>query len=100
MLIMPSMPTRKCESMSILTEREREILRHLKDGESVMTIGRKLKTPVTSISRSITSIKRKAQDMEEDISFLQEIGYLSISKGQIFFTAPDRDPKSLAKRKQ
>ncbi len=85
--------------MGVLTEREREILRHLREGESVMQIARKLQTPVTSISRSITSIKRKAKDMEEDVTFLQEIGYLTLSKGHITFTAPDRDPKALSKQR-
>ena len=83
--------------MGILTEREKEILRHLREGESVMEIARKLQTPVTSISRSITSIKRKAKDMEEDIAFLQQIGYLTLSKGHLAFTAPDRDPKALSR---
>lgn len=83
--------------MAILTEREREILRHLRQGESVMEIARKLQTPVTSISRSITSTKRKARDMEEDILFLQEIGYLSLSKGHVVFFTPDRDPKMLSR---
>lgn len=83
--------------LGILTEREKEILRRLREGESVMEIARRLQTPVTSISRSITGIKRKAKDMEEDVAFLQEIGYLSLSKGYVSFTAPDRDPKALSK---
>lgn len=86
--------------MGILTEREKEIFRHLREGKSVIEISRVLKTPVTSISRSITSIRRKSQDMEEDIKFLQEIGFLSIEKGHLKFISPDRDPKALGKIKQ
>ena len=85
--------------MAILTEREKEILRHLRAGETVMQVARSLQVPVTSVSRSITSIKRKAKDMEEDIAFLQQIGYLTLSKGHIAFITPDRDPKALSERR-
>ena len=85
--------------MGILTEREKEILRHLREGKSVMDIGRLLEVPVTSVSRSITSIKRKARDMEEDIAFMLEIKYVSIDKGRIRFLTSDRDPKAIRKVK-
>jgi len=85
--------------MGILTEREKEILRRLREGKGVNDISKILKTPVTSISRSITSIRRKSQDIEQDIEFLQEIGFLSIEKGHLKFISPDRDPKSLGKIK-
>jgi hypothetical protein len=55
--------------MGILTEREKDILRHLQREKSVMDIGKLPEVPVTSVSRSITSIKRKARDIEEDIDF-------------------------------
>lgn len=85
--------------MGILTERERDVLRRLRDGKSVNEISKALKTPVTSISRSITSVRHKAQDIEDDLSFLQEIGYLSIEKGRLKFISPDLDPKALGKIK-
>jgi hypothetical protein len=83
--------------MGFLTEREKEILRHLREGKSVMDIGKLLEVPVTSVSRSITSIKRKARDIEEDIAFLREIGYLSFDKGKMKFISADRDPKALGR---
>jgi len=85
--------------MGFLTEREKEILRHLREGKSVMDIGKLLEVPVTSVSRSITSIKRKARDIEEDIAFMREIKFLSIEKGRIVYLTPDRDPKALKKVK-
>jgi hypothetical protein len=83
--------------MGILTEREEEILRHLRRGKSVMDIGKLLEVPVTSVSKSITSIKRKARDIEEDIAFMREIGYLSFDKGEMKFISGDRDPKVLGR---
>jgi len=44
----------------ILTPREKEILRYLRQGKSVKDIGKLVGTPITSISRSVTSIRRKA----------------------------------------
>ena len=69
----------------------------LKNGMSAKEIAGKLHIPVTSVSRSITSIKHKAQDIEEDIMFMKEIGFLSLV-GQIKFITPDRDPKALSKK--
>lgn len=86
--------------MGILTEREKEIMSLLKQGKSVKDIGKALEIPVTSVSRSITSIRRKAQDMEEDILFLKKIGYLDIKSGEICFITPDRDPKALGREKK
>lgn len=83
--------------MGILTEREKEIIRMLKNGMSAKKIAGKLDIPVTSVSRSITSIKRKAQDIEEDLLFMREIGFLSM-EGQVKFITPDRDPKALSKK--
>jgi len=98
-LIWPANPHSHMIVMGILTEREKEILRLLREGKGVMDIGKLLEVPVTSISRSVTSIKRKARDIEEDIAFMREIKYLSIDKGQIKFLTPDRDPKALKKVK-
>jgi len=99
-LITASWFTPSWEFMGNLTEREKEILRRLKDGKTVNEIGKNLGTPVTSISRSITSIRRKAGDLEEDIAFLQEIGYLSFEKGRFKFVSPDKDPKALGKMRR
>ena len=85
--------------MGILTEREKEILRLLREGKGVMDIGKLLEVPVTSISRSVTSIRRKARDIEEDIAFMREIGYLSFDKGEMTFLSADRDPKALGRKK-
>lgn len=85
--------------MGILTEREKEIMTLLKKGESVKEIGKTLEIPMTSVSRSITSIRRKARDIEEDIEFFQDIGYLNIRDGILAFTTPDRDPKALGRTK-
>jgi len=98
-LIWPSGPHYHMIVMGFLTEREKEILRLLREGKGVMDIGKLLEVPVTSISRSVTSIKRKARDIEEDVAFMREIKYLSIDKGQIKFLTPDRDPKALKKVK-
>lgn len=86
--------------MAYLTEREKEIVILLKQGMSVNDIGKKLNTPTTSISRSITSIRRKAQDIQEDVSFLKDIGFLKIEGGEISFISPNRDPKALGKKKR
>ena len=83
--------------IGILTERKKEILWHLRKGKSVMDIGKLLEIPITSVSRPITSIKRKARDIEEDIAFMREIGYISFDKGEIKFIFADRDPRALAK---
>jgi DNA-binding NarL/FixJ family response regulator len=85
--------------MGILTPREKEILRYLRQGRSAEGIGRLEGTPVTSISRSITSIRRKVQDIEGDIQFFCEIGYASIEKGRLKSLTPNRDPKALSKER-
>jgi len=84
--------------MGILTTREKEILTYLRQGKSIKEIGRLEKTPMTSISRSITSIRRKAQDIEEDVQFFSEIGYVSLDKGHLKFLTADRDPKALSRK--
>jgi DNA-binding NarL/FixJ family response regulator len=86
--------------MGILTAREKEILKYLRQGKTVKEVGKLVGTPVTSISRSITSVRRKAQDIEEDIQFFCEIGYASMDKGRLKFLTPDRDPKALSKGRE
>ena len=86
--------------MGILTPREKEILEYLRLSKSVKEIGKLEGTPITSISRSITSIRRKAQDIQEDVQFFCEIGYVSIEKGRLKFLTPNRDPKALSKKRE
>ncbi len=84
--------------MTYLTEREKDVISMLKQNMSVNEIGKKLNTPTTSISRSITSIKRKAQDIQEDVAFLRDVGFLKIEAGELSFISPNRDPKALSKK--
>ncbi len=84
--------------MTYITEREKVIVMLLKEGLSVRDIGIKLNTPMTSISRSITSIRRKAQDIQEDVTFFKDVGFLRIEDGELLFLSPDRDPKFLGKK--
>lgn len=83
--------------MGILTERERQVIRTLKDGVSVGDIGKKFKVSETSVSRSITNVKRKILDMEDDFSFLVEVGFFTIRNNQIECISESRDPKALAR---
>lgn len=85
--------------MTYLTEREKEVVSMLKQGMSVNDIAAKLKIKTTSISRSITSIRRKAQDIQEDVAFLKEVGFLKIKGGELSCISPNRDPKALNKIK-
>jgi hypothetical protein len=64
---------------------------------NIITKGKKLGTPTTSISRSITSIWGKAQDIQEDVAFLKEVGFLGIEGGMLSFISPNRDPNSLSR---
>ena len=86
--------------MGILTPCEKEILRYLRQGKSVKEIGKLVGTPITSISRSITSIRREAQDIEEDIQFFCEMGYASIEKGHLKFLTANRDPNALSRKRE
>ncbi len=83
--------------MGILTERERQVIRMLKDGVSVGEIGKKFNVSETSVSRSITNVKRKILDMEDDFSFLVEVGFFSFRNNQIVCISESRDPKALAR---
>lgn len=84
--------------MAYITEREKVIVMLSKEGMSVRDIGTKLDTPMTTISRSITSIRRKAQDIQEDVAFFKEMGFLQIEDGELSFLSPNRDPKVLSKK--
>ena len=82
--------------MGVLTEREKQIMRMLAEEVSVGDIGKKFKVSETSISRSITNIRRKIQDMEGDLEFLIGIGFFNIQGNEIHCISENRDPKALA----
>jgi DNA-binding NarL/FixJ family response regulator len=84
------------EDMGIITERERAILESLKEGMKVMDIAKEFGVATTSISRSISNIRHKCLELEDDIEFLLEIGFLRIRDGGLEFIS--RDPKDLRPR--
>ena len=81
------------ESMGFITGRERQILRLLRRGKKVMEIAEELGVKMSSVSRSITSTRHKCMEIEDDVDFLQEVGFLNIRDGYIEFIS--RDPKDL-----
>jgi FixJ family two-component response regulator len=83
--------------MGFLTERERKILLMLKEEKSVRDIAKKLNVSDSSLSRSISNIRIKAMELEDDIKFFQEIGFVKIKDGKIDFISRDKDPKILGK---
>lgn len=85
--------------MGFLTERERQIMRFLKQGKSVSQIGEHFGVSDTSVSRSISNIRTKALDLEDDIDFMVEVGFVKIEKRRLEFVSRDKDPKALAKKK-
>ena len=85
--------------MGFLTERERQIMRLLKQGWSVSKIGEHFGVSDTSVSRSISNIRTKALDLEDDIDFMVNVGFVRIKKGKLEFISRDRDPKALAQKK-
>lgn len=82
--------------MGFLTEREREIMRLLREGKSVSQIGEHFGVSDTSVSRSISNIRTKALHLEDDINFMVEIGFVKIKGGGLEFISRDKDPKVLA----
>ncbi len=82
--------------MGFLTEREHKIMIMLKDGTPVRIIATKLKVSDTSISRSITNIRVKAKEIEEDMQFFMDVGFV---KGNFEFIAYNKDPKALMPEK-
>jgi len=86
------------DSMGFLTERERKILLMLKEKKSVRDIAKKLNVSDSSLSRSISNIRIKAMEIEDDIEFFQEIGFVKIKDGKIEFISRDKDPKILGKK--
>lgn len=85
--------------MGVLTHRERQILTLLREGSRVRDIARRFRISPTSVSRSISNIRRKARDVEEEVRFLCWVGYLCIKNGSLVNTTRDGDPKSIARRK-
>ena len=84
--------------MGKLTERERQIMQMLKDGKSVKDIGKHFKVSETSISRSISNIRMKVLDWEDDFKFLVNVGFLKIEKNELKFISRERDPKALSRK--
>jgi len=84
------------ESMGFITGRERQILRLLKRGKKVMEIADELGVKMSSISRSISNVRHKCFELEDDLDFLREVGFLDIVDGDIEFIS--RDPKDLGRR--
>ncbi|MCJ2562576.1 MAG: LuxR C-terminal-related transcriptional regulator [Candidatus Thermoplasmatota archaeon] len=82
--------------MGFITGRERQILRLLKGGRKVMEIADELGVKMSSISRSISNVRHKCMEIEDDVDFLQEVGFLDIVDGDIEFIS--RDPKDLRPR--
>ncbi len=79
--------------MGFITGRERKILRLLKRGKKVMEIAEELGVEMSSVSRSITNTRHKCMEIEDDVDFLHEVGFLNIREGYIEFIS--RDPKDL-----
>ena len=87
-------------TMGILTERERDIMQMLKEGKAVNKIGKHFKVSDTSISRSISNIRTKILDIEDDINFLVDIGFLEFKNGKLECISRSRDPKALSEMKK
>jgi len=79
--------------MGFLTEREKTILLYLSQGMSVTDISKKLGITLSSTSRSISRIRGKCLELEDDMNFLKEIGMLKIERDGFHFIS--RDPKAL-----
>jgi transcriptional regulator len=86
--------------MGFLTEREREIMKMLKAGKRVKDIGSHFKVSDASISKSISNAKNKIVNLEDDIDFLIDIGFMTILNNEIKFISRDRDPKVLARDRE
>jgi DNA-binding NarL/FixJ family response regulator len=82
--------------MSILTERERKIMRALKAGKTIPVIAKDLKVPRSSVSRSITAIKLKMYELKDEVDFLRKIGFLRIEKDELKFLSESMNPKVLS----
>jgi len=83
--------------MGIFTDREKQILQHLHEGEKTSEIASILKMSQTSVSRALKNIRIKAIDIEKDIEFMLEIGYIQIKGNKIIFKSEDKNPKAIGK---
>jgi DNA-binding NarL/FixJ family response regulator len=79
--------------MGFLTEREKTIIELLSKGKNVTDIAKELDVSITSVSRSISRIRMKCLEIEDDIRYLTEIGFIQIKNNKLTFLA--RDPKAL-----
>ncbi len=82
--------------MGFITEREREILKMLRTGKRVKDIGKHFKVSDASISKSISNVKNKIIDLEDDVEFLIGVNFLTISNNKLEFISRSRDTKALA----
>lgn len=85
--------------MATFTEREQDIMELLKNGKSIVEIAHHYEVHRNSISRSLTNISKKIKDMEDDLEFLVNIGFVKIGEGKLEFISRSRDPKALARDK-
>jgi predicted DNA-binding protein YlxM (UPF0122 family) len=81
--------------MGSITQREIEILQRLKNGKSVSQIAKEVGVSITSISRSISRVRMKCMEIEDDVKILREVGFLDVKDGNLIFIS--RDPKALGK---
>lgn len=84
------------QDMGYLTRRERQILGFLKEGKKVMEIASHFGVENSSISRSISNVRHKVMEIEDDLVFLREVGFLEVEGDDIRFIS--RDPKDLRSR--
>ena len=59
--------------MGFLTERERKVLLLIKDGKAIKDIAKELKVAYPCVSRSVSNIRIKAMDIEDDINFFGSV---------------------------
>ncbi|MBU4143319.1 MAG: hypothetical protein KKH79_00065 [Candidatus Thermoplasmatota archaeon] len=74
-------------------------MRMLKAGKRVKDIGKHFKVSDASVSKSISNAKNKIVNLEDDIEFLIDIGFMTILNNEIEFISESRDPKALAREK-
>ena len=82
-------------NMAIFTDREKKIIALLKAGDSVSKIAEDLEISISSVSKSISKIKLKTYEIEEDIGFLIDEKFAIIEGNKLRFL--HRDPKELGK---
>ena len=70
----------------------------LKDGKNVREIGKHFRVSDASVSRSISNIRNKAIQIEDDIQFMLNIGFMKVKAGGFHFITRNKDPKMLRKK--